>query len=79
VFSYAFLFEEWKCSKKKRIGYRKEGEELGKRGREKKQGEKYITNINFSVLQIQFLNHEFNTRTVYMYYFSGEASPLCFK
>jgi hypothetical protein len=35
VFPYAFRFEEWKWSKKERIGYRK-GEEMGKRGREKK-------------------------------------------
>jgi hypothetical protein len=32
VFSYAFLFEEWKWFKKERIGYRKDGDEMGKRG-----------------------------------------------
>jgi len=34
VFSYAFLFKEWKWSKKERIGYRTEGEEMAKRGRD---------------------------------------------
>jgi hypothetical protein len=51
-------------------GLRRKGLATGRERRwereveKKNKGEKYITNINFSKLQIQFCNQGFNTRTV---------------